>query len=782
VEAQSENLASCNSLAILRNHAPKLHFDSVESLRPATVDDYLKASQILEDSFVAGIGEQLMDGGNSPSGAATDIRLDPLPDLRPLEGRPRTAELLQRFGSDLDLSRAGTVYGRAVSAETEQGVAFLQYWFFYVDNPYPVVAGRHDGDWEFAQLRVTGWPDPDAIKLTHLTLNQHGGPETRPCAGVSRPDIWVAVGSHASYFDGSTHPHVPIADECDGAQCPKDPPDVMPIPEETDSWAFWPGHWGADRGRGTWLDQKLGGMRLPAWVVSGLNKVGDSPASPAIQTASWEAKRCHEEGLRRTRVGSPVRRPRVDPVICVAGTAVALAAGVGIWLLGSWLGSLLSVVVLETGAIFVAMLTRLRVLVHFLGKATWPRAQPSVEVCLAGRGRITIRVRGSGVLLRRIVRVSVLVKAEGRPVALVNARRWRTTTVSVGGHSSLTWTAAGYNLLRQRSAAFPFTPVSSAGSPEGSRARWSPLADLRIRLAAVVVLLGLLGATVAGVVAVDQATFAAAAVLVCVVLVAVPLSRFASLKSFKALGVELDLADEAAAAAAVTELAEPDGDAGSRDLGQGENLVEQVVDLQLLLEAKLAYIAKHIVGLRSTGFWSTFLTIGSLKLDKFLDKEDALAARRLLGLRTSDLEASSDAALSDYLANVRPLVRNIRAGVFNSAVAKMLKKEFGLEIAELSREGRRPDLTVRGMGSETVLVFPAFATSGSYWTPERVRGRARELARCSSRALIVVPPGAKKRELKDVEVSGVRIIELDELLRASQTTDKRAAFEGVLNG
>src|SRR4051794_11082079 len=120
-------------IELLRGHAPRLHFDSLGLLRPAAIDDYRETATTLPGP-----------GGDSP-------RLDPLPGHPELDGPRRSRQLLRSYGAGQDLRDAGLCYGRVV----EDGeVAFLQYWFFYVDNPCVVDPGRHDGDWEFAQVRV----------------------------------------------------------------------------------------------------------------------------------------------------------------------------------------------------------------------------------------------------------------------------------------------------------------------------------------------------------------------------------------------------------------------------------------------------------------------------------------------------------------------------------------------------------------------------------------------------------------------------------------------------
>lgn len=172
---------------LLRCHTPRLRFDSLESLRPSRIDAYVTQSALMRDA------------APQPAAAGLDMlgpprserwRLDPLPGQPGLHGPRRSVELLRAYGAEQGLNQAGFCYGRWVTGKDE---IFLQYWFFYVDNPFVVDPGRHDGDWEFAQVRLA--KTSEAWEATHLTLDQHGLPETHclPAATV-RPEVYVAVG------------------------------------------------------------------------------------------------------------------------------------------------------------------------------------------------------------------------------------------------------------------------------------------------------------------------------------------------------------------------------------------------------------------------------------------------------------------------------------------------------------------------------------------------------------------------------------------------------------
>jgi hypothetical protein len=375
-----------------------LCFDSLGLLRPTPIDRYVEGSRIRDSD------DTLLEPDQPPD---LDLpgdhrwRLDPLPDLRLSDRGVRSNALLQRLGAEQELDDPGTCYGRVVDAG---GALFLQYWFFYVDNPCVLPEGRHDGDWEFAQLRLR---DSGGEYVTsEMTLAQHGKPEThRVAAGVGRPRVYVAVDSHACYFSGGTHPKFPLADDCDAQQRPQEPPKVVLISDlkSGSGWTRWKGHWGTDEGPGTDLAWAWGLHRTPAplrWLNRRL-AAGDSPVSPGWQGVSWSYPRAWALRGRQRRATNVVLR----------------------------------------GAL------------HFLGRLTWPRAEPQITVKRRKKGMLSVSVEPSGHGPRRIVRIALAVENAESDRALA------TVAIALGGgevqlaipeDTAIRWSAAGYNALRQR--------------------------------------------------------------------------------------------------------------------------------------------------------------------------------------------------------------------------------------------------------------------------------------------------------------------------------------------
>jgi hypothetical protein len=146
------------------------------------------------------------------------------------------------------------MYGHAVE---EGGRLWLQYWLYYFYNDYNLALGigLHEGDWEMVQLRMHD-DEPDLALYA-----QHRQAEQRPWAEVERvpsdsrrPLVYVARGSHASYFHAGFHETEAWYDLADGKRnAPRLTLEV--IDDDTPPWVGWPGAWGDTRARIGGVDQ-----------------------------------------------------------------------------------------------------------------------------------------------------------------------------------------------------------------------------------------------------------------------------------------------------------------------------------------------------------------------------------------------------------------------------------------------------------------------------------------------------------------------------------------------
>lgn len=123
--------------------------------------------------------------------------------------------------------------------------AWLQYWFFYYYNDFPGLDfGDHEGDWEMVQISVDAQARPGlAVYASHESGMfadwERGVEKTGP--GRVRPIVYVALGSHASYF------HATPCHQDRHVDGERELPKYRYIrlgSKTTRTWLSWPGHWG----------------------------------------------------------------------------------------------------------------------------------------------------------------------------------------------------------------------------------------------------------------------------------------------------------------------------------------------------------------------------------------------------------------------------------------------------------------------------------------------------------------------------------------------------------
>ena len=94
-----------------------------------------------------------------------------------------------------------TVYSRIV---TEGSKTAIQYWLFY---PYNDWVNSHEGDWEMTQVVLgTGSETPEyVVYAQHKSKERATWPDIVNYSGTFHPVVYVADGSHASYFSSGIH-------------------------------------------------------------------------------------------------------------------------------------------------------------------------------------------------------------------------------------------------------------------------------------------------------------------------------------------------------------------------------------------------------------------------------------------------------------------------------------------------------------------------------------------------------------------------------------------------
>ena len=253
---------------LLTKFQPVLVLHPGEEFRPTSVESFLRDSNL-----------------EAATGPTTWIVVDPTPTADDLPtSSPPVWRLNQRacFAGaslgDLACYAAGaadepgvTVYGRVAR---DGGSIVLQYWLFYYDNlyrypflPLGSVWQSHEGDWEVVNVVLSKTKRPLSVGLS-----QHCSGETRPWAGAElrhgHPTVYVALGSHANYFQPGLHPFdraclpaevvaffqqagLPLPADVAGLGTVLGPKrlglvaaEVEPVTDESPAWIRFPGFWG----------------------------------------------------------------------------------------------------------------------------------------------------------------------------------------------------------------------------------------------------------------------------------------------------------------------------------------------------------------------------------------------------------------------------------------------------------------------------------------------------------------------------------------------------------
>ena len=237
---------------LLARHVPVLVLHSAERFRPVAVDGFLADSDLTRKASTGWVKVE----GSLPSGGA-DHRLDQR-YCRAIEGiaaSPCYAKAEAAHGA------GPVVYGKAFRVKNRID---LQYWIWYPYNDYSptVPAGDlwqvHEGDWEAVSVILDGTGKP-----LIAGYSQHGKGMRRDWARVSkrgsRPLVYVALGSHANYFQKGEVPLDPrtidatfiriieayglaAVEHTGGGATLR--PRLVPVAARAPSWMTFAGAWG----------------------------------------------------------------------------------------------------------------------------------------------------------------------------------------------------------------------------------------------------------------------------------------------------------------------------------------------------------------------------------------------------------------------------------------------------------------------------------------------------------------------------------------------------------
>lgn len=152
-----------------------------------------------------------------------------------------------------------TVYGRVATEEGHPGWLALQYWLFFPFNDWN---NQHEGDWEMIQLHFAVGDVEAALQTKPVEVGyaQHSGAERSAWDNDklrrqgAHPIVYVATGSHASYFDEAAYLGHSGAEGfgCDNTTGTKSTelaevvllPDEVTAASDPNAWLAYEGRWG----------------------------------------------------------------------------------------------------------------------------------------------------------------------------------------------------------------------------------------------------------------------------------------------------------------------------------------------------------------------------------------------------------------------------------------------------------------------------------------------------------------------------------------------------------
>ena len=250
---------------LLGKHQPELRYDINEQF----------FADAAEEVLALGHAALRRPGRDKPLASGPDLTFDLLGEnygekLGPAQDDDYLVCLTRDYGglSQQMHQRAefrNVIYGRA--RKGGDGRLWLQYWLYYFYNDYSGAAGigLHEGDWELVQLRMK--EDPNAGP-EHAVYAQHKHAEKRRWEDVEtvdhggvRPIVWVASGSHASYFERGLHEAGNVGpikwwDVAEGGRgTPSDTKLEVLDNDDLPAWIHWPGIWGGTRARLKGIEQ-----------------------------------------------------------------------------------------------------------------------------------------------------------------------------------------------------------------------------------------------------------------------------------------------------------------------------------------------------------------------------------------------------------------------------------------------------------------------------------------------------------------------------------------------
>jgi hypothetical protein len=203
----SSNAATPES-RLLATYYPVIHFDPLEQFRPTSVQSFIADSDLerLTAPNTWTVVDPSPEPGDLPAPGTGIWRLnqDSCTPSSVLGG-------VDCYAAAWNEGSGGPVVYGHVAHDGDHTV--LEYWLFYYDDVYSYayppsnfIWQAHEGDWEVVNVVL----DEDEQPVS-AAYSQHCLGDTRTWANMTRvggthPVVYVALGSHANYFEAGTHP------------------------------------------------------------------------------------------------------------------------------------------------------------------------------------------------------------------------------------------------------------------------------------------------------------------------------------------------------------------------------------------------------------------------------------------------------------------------------------------------------------------------------------------------------------------------------------------------
>jgi hypothetical protein len=242
----------CGSLELAQRFAPDMYFHEDEDYEPIAVEIPLQHSNLVYYQ------EQVINGEKSfkpfqlaPSPSISDL-LDPEYNVEIAHIDLKGDDIVQMLDAYTQFNPPPTrqIYASFYCPSMPYSpypnvniTTVIQYWFFYYDNPW-LPFTHHEGDWEMIQIMLDGNNNP-----IYAAYSQHYSGSWRRWESVKktgdRPHIYVAEGSHASFFEESNFIGYGWLDDTAPSKygnIAKNDVTLLPIGEK--EWGNFKGHWG----------------------------------------------------------------------------------------------------------------------------------------------------------------------------------------------------------------------------------------------------------------------------------------------------------------------------------------------------------------------------------------------------------------------------------------------------------------------------------------------------------------------------------------------------------